>query len=265
MNNIENERSTLTPSDTGVTNVANHECTPTAQDAGVQTATQTGQTAVTFRSTINELQARLTRGLQELNTCRSLLADNGIRYDQNFSCSLEDHADVLELCMLPVENEGSSTEAGGVTQCSMSSCAVDALPLPSPNTVPALTVPSEALGTTSPNSNIAQVSGPTVELREHERLKEELSIAKALLMLNNTTLNMDFDHNESTGNQVINLRGNSRMMHQFIALKQKVCLLSQQCLVLRGDLLYLQHEMNVCHRWVLQSCSAAMPKHHEDW
>merc|ERR1711920_905091 len=74
-----------------------------------------------------------------------------------------------------------------------------------------------------------------------DQLEEELSMAKALLMLNN-----------------VNLKGSRRLIQQLITLKQKVSLLNQQYLLLRGDMLYLSHEMNVCRHWVLQSFCMAM-------
>merc|ERR1712217_542804 len=85
--------------------------------------------------------------------------------------------------------------------------------------------------------------------------------AKALLMLNNVTLNMDFDKNEAadtTAAQVVNLKGSRHLIQLLITLKQKVSLLNQQYLLLRGDMLYLSHEMSVCRHWVLQSFRLAM-------
>merc|ERR1712113_1187911 len=95
---------------------------------------------------------------------------------------------------------------------------------------------------------------------EHRRLEEELSMAKALLMLNNVTLNMDFDDGEEAASaaEVVSLKGNRNMIKLLITLQQKVSLLKQQYLLLRGDMLYLNHEMSVCRHWVLQSFRLAM-------
>jgi len=86
-------------------------------------------------------------------------------------------------------------------------------------------------------------------------------MAKALLMLSNVHLNMDFDHEEAgeaPATQPVSLKGNRRLVQALITLKQKVSLLNQQYLLLRGDMLYLSHEMNVCRHWVLQSFRMAM-------
>ncbi|CAK0832398.1 unnamed protein product [Prorocentrum cordatum] len=96
------------------------------------------------------------------------------------------------------------------------------------------------------------------EARERERLEEELSMAKALLMLNNVTLNMDLEHDQVTAAQVIELKGSRQLIQLLITLKQKVSLLKQQYLLLRGDMLYLNHEMSVCRHWMMQSFRMAM-------
>lgn len=93
-----------------------------------------------------------------------------------------------------------------------------------------------------------------------EDLETELSMAKALLLLNNVTLSMNFDSEDDrpvrTQQQV--LKGNRHLIHLLITLKQKVTLLNQQYLLLRGDMLYLNHEMNVLRHWILQSFRMAM-------
>lgn len=94
-----------------------------------------------------------------------------------------------------------------------------------------------------------------------ERLEVELSMAKALLMLSNVSLDMDFDRDgpiDISAAQVIKLKGNRHLIQLLITLKQKVALLNQQYLLLRGDMLYLNHEMQVCRQWVLQSLRSAM-------
>jgi len=97
--------------------------------------------------------------------------------------------------------------------------------------------------------------------RDRRKLEEDLSMAKALLMLSNVHLNMDFDRDESgemPPAQTVSLKGNRKLVQALITLKQKVSLLNQQYLLLRGDMLYLSHEMNVCRHWVLQSFKMAM-------
>jgi len=103
----------------------------------------------------------------------------------------------------------------------------------------------------------------TEERLRCENLEEELSMAKALLMLNNVTLHMDFNQDEAgagaaSAAQVVRLKGSRHLIQLLITLKQKVSLLNQQYLLLRGDMLYLSHEMSVCRHWILQSFRAAM-------
>lgn len=97
--------------------------------------------------------------------------------------------------------------------------------------------------------------------REKERLEVELSMAKALLMLNNVNINMDFDQEEAPAGsaaEVVKLKGSKNLIKLLLTLKQKVSLLNQQYLLLRGDMLYMNHEMNVCRHWILQSFRIAM-------
>jgi hypothetical protein len=97
--------------------------------------------------------------------------------------------------------------------------------------------------------------------REKERLEEELSMAKALLMLNNVSVNMDFDEEDApvgSAAEVVKLKGSRHLIQLLLTLKQKVSLLHQQYILLRGDMLYLNHEMNVCRHWILQSFRMAM-------
>lgn len=97
--------------------------------------------------------------------------------------------------------------------------------------------------------------------REKERLEVELSMAKALLMLNNVNINMDFDQEDApaaSAAEVVNLKGSRHLIKLLLTLKQKVSLLNQQYLLLRGDMLYMNHEMNVCRHWILQSFRMAV-------
>merc|ERR1711862_453992 len=88
---------------------------------------------------------------------------------------------------------------------------------------------------------------------------EDLSMAKALLMLNNMQLAMDLNEDgETRAPQAVTLKGNRHLVQLLITLKQKVSLLNQQYLLLRGDVLYLSHEMSVCRHWVVQSFRMAM-------
>ncbi|CAL1169830.1 unnamed protein product [Cladocopium goreaui] len=101
---------------------------------------------------------------------------------------------------------------------------------------------------------------PTIPALEHS-LKEELSMAKALLMLSNVSLSMDLESSsaeEVSAPEVVRLKGNPRLIQLLITLRQKVALLKQQYLLLRGDMLYLKHEMNVCKNWVQQSVRTAL-------
>merc|ERR1711972_286882 len=108
---------------------------------------------------------------------------------------------------------------------------------------------------------LAGDTGVSSVSREKERLEEELSMAKALLMLNNVNINMDFDQEDGpvgTAAEVVNLKGSRHLIQLLLSLKQKVSLLHQQYILLRGDMLYLNHEMNVCRHWILQSFRMAM-------
>merc|ERR1712129_276263 len=80
-------------------------------------------------------------------------------------------------------------------------------------------------------------------------------------------LNMDFGADEGGEGrpvQVVSLKGNRQLIQFLITLKQKVSLLNQQYLLLRGDMLYLSHEMNVCRHWVLQSFRMAMQRQSQE-
>mmetsp|Transcript_26769 Transcript_26769/g.63738 ORF Transcript_26769/g.63738 Transcript_26769/m.63738 type:complete len:183 (-) Transcript_26769:53-601(-) len=137
---------------------------------------------------------------------------------QQLSTDLQDHADVL----------GSSVETAAEPLAEIDLCKV-------------------------PTSSFA--------MREagQSQLKEELSMAKALLMLNNVSLSMDLDEGAPEASaEVVKLRGNPRLIQLLITLRQKVALLNQQYLLLRGDMLYLKHEMDVCKNWVQQSVRSAL-------
>merc|ERR1719197_2175617 len=92
-------------------------------------------------------------------------------------------------------------------------------------------------------------------------------------MLNNVSLSINLDRDESSAAgaaatteapEVVTLKGNPALIQLLITLKQKVSLLNQQYLLLRGDMLYLNHEMNVCRHWIMQSFRMAMHQQLQD-
>lgn len=242
------------------------------------------------RRLISALRERLGRCLQELSTCRALLVAHRVPHEAAFSARLEDHDDVLgppaavdwdglaragdsdsqaaQATRPGAADAGETVDveasaAGSALSAAVQSAAADlgaapgwlARPL-----VEEVLVPS---GHSAEASALAPVQATALdaEAREREMLEEELSMAKALLMLNNVSINMDFDQDEggqASAAQVVNLKGSRHLIQLLITLKQKVSLLKQQYLLLRGDMLYLNHEMNVCRHWVLQSFRAAM-------
>ncbi|CAE7325273.1 XYLT1 [Symbiodinium pilosum] len=172
---------------------------------------------------IAALQDRLRQALNELRACRQN-EDSAVERP-HFSCDLKDHADVL----------GPAAVARESAACMSSSAQ-------------------------RPNAQASATAQPTVEEVDRSQLKEELSMAKALLMLNNVSLCMDLDEGaeDLSAAEVVRLKGNPRLIQLLITLKQKVALLNQQYLLLRGDMLYLKHEMNVCKNWVQQSVRSAL-------
>lgn len=116
-----------------------------------------------------------------------------------------------------------------------------------------------AMSAVASNAPVASATVGDGSASEHERLVEELSMAKALLMLNNVSLSMDLERT-SRPTQNVHLKGNAQLIRLLVTLKQKVSLLYQQYLLLRGDLVYLNHEMNACRQWVLQSFRMAMQR-----
>ncbi|CAL1169829.1 unnamed protein product [Cladocopium goreaui] len=168
------------------------------------------------------LQDRLRKALAELDACRKHLDADQLA-EQCLSSELKDHADVLE----PVANFASGKSLDP--------------------TIPVL----------ASSSAVPKVGDQALE----HSLKEELSMAKALLMLSNVSLSMDLESSsaeEVSAPEVVRLKGNPRLIQLLITLRQKVALLKQQYLLLRGDMLYLKHEMNVCKNWVQQSVRTAL-------
>lgn len=243
---------------------------------------------------ITALRERLTQSLEELATCRELLDSEDGSREFEFSAKLEDHADVLQL-PLPIHNFSHQNVASQTTMNvspAMAEVASQAIPdvaeaaiqtdcrevpsaladmVTSEATEPPLVASPSSTSVvqgadylTPPVAAASQAAaGPAAGIavqEQHEMLEEELSMAKALLMLNNVTLNMDFDHEGQAAPdaEIVTLRGNPRLIQLLLSLKQKVTLLNRQYLLLRGDMLYLNHEMNVCRHWVLQSFRAAM-------
>eukprot|EP00439_Symbiodinium_sp_Y106_P061456 s5033_g9.t1 len=133
---------------------------------------------------IAALQARLKRALSELRACRQ--NENATTTDRpHFSCDVKDHADVL----------GPHLEEA---------CATP--------------------GRTTRSRNVQANSTPASGMEEVDRkLTEELSMAKALLMLNNVSLCMDLDEGaeDLSAADVVRLKGNPRLIQLLITLKQK--------------------------------------------
>jgi len=241
---------------------------------------------------ITALRERLTQSLEELAACRGLVDNQDGLREFEFSAKLEDHADVLQV-PLPIRNFSHQNEASQTTPKVFSEVASQAeqeVKEASMQTdcreVPVADAATETSEATEPPSATFPASSSVMQSSEHlasspvaaasqtaaastagfaaqeqsEMLEEELSMAKALLMLNNVTLNMDFDQEGQAASaaEIVTLRGNPRLIQLLITLKQKITLLNRQYLLLRGDMLYLNHEMNVCRHWVLQSFRAAM-------
>jgi len=243
---------------------------------------------------ITSLRERLTQSLEELAACRELLDSQDDSREFEFSTKLEDHADVLQV-PLPIynishQNVASQTTMNvSLTMASMASQTTtevaEAAIQADCREVPTALAASVTFEATEPPLVASPASASAVQSSDHltppvaavsqtaagsaagiavqeqrEMLEEELSMAKALLMLNNVTLNMDFDQEgqAASATEIVTLRGNPRLIQLLITLKQKVTLLNRQYLLLRGDMLYLNHEMNVCRHWVLQSFRAAM-------
>ncbi|CAE8733560.1 unnamed protein product, partial [Polarella glacialis] len=87
---------------------------------------------------------------------------------------------------------------------------------------------ASAASVPSPTVPVMFRPAPRSEPKEHDRgqLEEELSVAKALLMLSNVSLSMDFSgssgaNEDSSPAQVVHLRGNAKFIKLLITLKQK--------------------------------------------
>lgn len=176
------------------------------------------------------LRKRLAGALVELDTCRALLRAHEIPYSSEFGANFDDHADLLKVSVEVPEAPDAEQHESRHEQ------------------------PETSNRGPEPPSLVRAVPG---SVRERE-LEEELSTAKALLMLNNVTLSMDFDSDPLDASPGVKLRGSPHLIQLLITLNQKVSLLKQQYMLLRGDMLYLSHEMSVCRHWVLQSFRMAM-------
>lgn len=204
---------------------------------------------------VTELRSRLVDSLQNLAACRGRL----LKLDQEIpvsgsmlSCKLEDHADVLGPGSAAVwdsratAQERSSHDAGFDASSD----------LDRPRGFDHSSFPDCGAGDA--------VRGFDVEL-DNNRLEGELSMAKALLMLNNVQLTMDLSTEDNQAPpQPVHLKGNARLIKALVTLRQKVALLNQQYLLLRGDMLYLSHEMTVCKQWVNQSFGMALQSQCQD-
>ncbi|CAD7939327.1 unnamed protein product [Amoebophrya sp. A120] len=96
--------------------------------------------------------------------------------------------------------------------------------------------------------------------RENADLREQLSIAKALLALQNVQLPSNVllaarpaPQPRKDTTPAANGKAAAPKTEALFEMMQKVKLLKQQYLLLRSDVLYLNHEMNVSQEWVLQS------------
>jgi len=216
----------------------------------------------------------------------------------SFSCNLKDHEDVLVEENEAADDLGllvrtSSIQQDTLTQ-SLTDCSSSVGPFSPPlrasttqlestnevvESLPTLAAVSTAGSMVDSGAPVApfQAASTTVgesvgdvgnaleiatgHLRDKERLEVELSMAKALLMLNNVNVNLDFDQEDASigsAADVVKLKGSRHLIQLLLTLKQKVSLLNQQYLLLRGDMLYMNHEMNVCRHWILQSFRMAM-------
>mmetsp|Transcript_54146 Transcript_54146/g.125982 ORF Transcript_54146/g.125982 Transcript_54146/m.125982 type:complete len:247 (+) Transcript_54146:32-772(+) len=223
--------------------------------------------ATSVRNTVlvSALRERLAKGLQELAACRALLELHKIPHSSTFSARPQDHTDVLEpqVPLSPEQSSSSSSSTAGGD-------GLGELPRPAVSSAPEEVAPradaSEA--GIAPQEGCQEAAGAVLdapdmeaEVRKRENLEEELSMAKALLMLNNVSLHLDLDQDRAEATsaaEVVRLKGNRHLIQLLITLQQKVSLLNQQYLLLRGDMMYLSHEMSVCRHWILQSFRTAM-------
>eukprot|EP00929_Paragymnodinium_shiwhaense_P037325 TRINITY_DN19905_c0_g1_i1.p1 TRINITY_DN19905_c0_g1~~TRINITY_DN19905_c0_g1_i1.p1 ORF type:complete len:395 (+),score=108.67 TRINITY_DN19905_c0_g1_i1:60-1187(+) len=228
---------------------------------------------------VGDLRERFLRALRELEQCRQLLDERGIPHKSELSCKPEDHADVLQPLdggpvvaatgALPAETEVATAATAAPAAATAATASAAPAQAKAKSEQPGLSPEAAEIagvGVASSSQGPAKAGGLAAEQessarRESERLEEELSTAKALLMLSNVSLRMDLDLDDEAGRpapQVVHLKGSRKLIQCLIALKQKVALLNQQYLLLRGDMLYLNHEMNVCRHWILQSFRTAM-------
>mmetsp|Transcript_25652 Transcript_25652/g.59772 ORF Transcript_25652/g.59772 Transcript_25652/m.59772 type:complete len:339 (-) Transcript_25652:163-1179(-) len=215
---------------------------------------EAGAQADSTSQMVMELRTRLAQALNDMAVCRQALAHAKIPHQGTMSCRPEDHDDVL--CGLRAE----------------ASIAPDVGQVPEAALMGAETPRSQSSSSRQPLSPSAKVQAHASALEEAtagaagtvERLEEELSMAKALLLLNNVKLNVDIDKQSpgasgsASGGEALTLKANLPLVQQLIVLKQKVSLMKQQYLLLRGDMLYLGHEMHICRHWVMQSFRMAM-------
>mmetsp|Transcript_26556 Transcript_26556/g.57666 ORF Transcript_26556/g.57666 Transcript_26556/m.57666 type:complete len:284 (-) Transcript_26556:79-930(-) len=253
-------------------------------------------------SIVEPLRQRFTAALAELAACREALNVHGLPLPEpknqecpsSISCNLEDHADVLidpslsgptvssPLVAAPITEAAAAAAAAAATaSSSSSSSAARRCPGPGGTTGTASASASAAAAAAAAAAEAALAAcsaGSAASSSEWEarpttaaatadkvRLEEELSVAKALLMLNGVQLSMDLNDDalleEPTVTQV---KGNRKLIQALLTLQQKVSLLNQQYLLLRGDMLYLSNEMNVCRHWVVQSFRAALQSQSQD-
>eukprot|EP00397_Hematodinium_sp_SG-2012_P065863 GEMP01096964.1.p1 GENE.GEMP01096964.1~~GEMP01096964.1.p1 ORF type:complete len:143 (+),score=26.83 GEMP01096964.1:135-563(+) len=93
-----------------------------------------------------------------------------------------------------------------------------------------------------------------------DSLEEELNATRALLLLKNVNLSPS---RGNADNDTVDIglsfgRGHQGLIKALLILQQKVKLLQQQYLLLRGDMVYLNQEMHVGIKWVMSSFKGAM-------
>lgn len=93
--------------------------------------------------------------------------------------------------------------------------------------------------------------------KSQTELQEELSIVKAVMLMNDVKVKVDLKR-DGEQNKETTLRGDPEMLKALMTLKQKVELMRRVHLLLRGDVLYLAQEMRASRQWMLQSFQAAM-------
>eukprot|EP00397_Hematodinium_sp_SG-2012_P047112 GEMP01053453.1.p1 GENE.GEMP01053453.1~~GEMP01053453.1.p1 ORF type:complete len:208 (+),score=53.02 GEMP01053453.1:42-665(+) len=172
--------------------------------------------------------------LSEIRLLREKLKDDPT-LDTSFSANVDDYADVLNQC---------ATEVQVAAQA-------------------AVEEESRAhILRTTPRKDEAQEE--KIDDRSYvvtvDSLEEELNATRALLLLKNVNLSPS---RGNADNDTVDIglsfgRGHQGLIKALLILQQKVKLLQQQYLLLRGDMVYLNQEMHVGIKWVMSSFKGAM-------